>query len=389
MGSLKPSNDPITIGQVELLARQKLPSQVYDYYASGADDQRVKDSNTADFDEVLRDVSCVDTSVNILGHRYSLPIGIAPSAMQRLASPGGEKDVAKAASSMGLNLTLSSNSTTSLEDVIKTLHESNGLKSGPRFWFQIYLPSNLKLSIPLIRRAEAAGYQALVLTVDSPVLGSRINERQTPLVLPKGIELVNIAKSHGPSPGKPSFNRILADARTKQQYDEGLREAEGKANNASLTWDSTIKFLRQTTNMKIILKGIMAPEDAELAIKHGVDAIIVSNHGGRQLDCVPSTIKALPEIAAAVKGKVPIIFDGGIRHGSDILKALALGADFVLVGRPILWGLAFKGTEGVQTVMNILERELSRTMALAGTAKIQDIDASFLRRSVEGRLSKI
>ncbi|KAJ5697472.1 S-2-hydroxy-acid oxidase [Penicillium malachiteum] len=339
MGSVKPSNDPITIGQVEFLAQQKLPSQVYDYYASGADDQRVKDSNTADFDDlyilprVLRDVSCVDSSVNILGHKYPLPIGIAPSAMQRLASPGGENDVAQAASLMGLNLTLSSNSTTSLEDVITTLHETNEPKSGPQFWFQIYLPLNLELSIPLIRRAE--------------------------------------------------------DAHTKQQYDEGLREAEGKANNASLTWDSTIKFLRQTTNMKIILKGIMAPEDAELAIKHGVDAIIVSNHGGRQLDCVPSTIKALPDIAAAVKRKVPVIFDGGIRHGSDVFKALALGADFVLVGRPILWGLAFNGTEGVQTVMNILERELSRTMALAGTAKIQDIDASFLRRSVEGRLSKI
>ncbi|KAJ5713127.1 Succinate-semialdehyde dehydrogenase [Penicillium malachiteum] len=244
-------NDPITIEQVELLARQKLPSQVYDYYASGANDQRVKDSNTAEFDglyilpRVLRDVSCVDTSVNILGHTYPLPIGIAPSAMQRLASPGGELDVAQAASSMGLNLTLSSNSTTSLEDVIGTLHESNGPKAGPQFWFQIYLPSKLELSIPLIKRAEAAG----------------------------GIELVNIAKTHGPRPGKPSFNRILADARTKQQYDEGLREAEGKENNASLTWDSTIQFLRQTTNMKIILKGIMAPEDAELAIKHGVDAL--------------------------------------------------------------------------------------------------------------------
>ncbi|KAJ6037095.1 hypothetical protein N7540_001374 [Penicillium herquei] len=367
---MKLLKDPITVEQVELLARQKLPSQVYDYYASGADGQRVKDSNTADFDDlyilprVLRDVSCVDTSVNILGHTYPLPIGIAPSAMQRLASPGGELDVTRAVSLMGLNITLSSNSTTSLEDVIGTLHESTGPKA-------------------------AAGYQALALTVDTPVLGSRLNERQTPLVLPKGIELVNIAKSHKSSPGKPSFNRILADARTKQQYNEAIRQADGKANNASLTWDSTIQFLRQTTNMKIILKGIMAPEDAELAIKHGVEAIIVSNHGGRQLDCVPSTIKALPEIAAAVKQKIPIIFDGGIRHGSDFFKALALGADFVLVGRPILWGLAFKGTEGVQTVMNILERELSRTMALAGTAKIQDIDASFLRRTVEGRLSKI
>lgn len=179
------------------------------------------------------------------------------------------------------------------------------------------------------------------------------------------------------------------DARTKQQYDEGLIEADGRQNNASLTWKPTIEFLRRNTSMKIILKGIMAPEDAQSAIDHAVDAIIVSNHGGRQLDCVPSTIKALPGLVDVVNGRLPVIFDGGIRRGSDVFKALALGADFVLVGRPVLWGLAFKEREGVETVMSILERELSRTMALAGTARVQDIDTSFLRRSVDGRLNKL
>lgn len=179
------------------------------------------------------------------------------------------------------------------------------------------------------------------------------------------------------------------DARTAKQANDILAEAGDTTNSASLTWKSTIEFLRQTTKMKIILKGVMAPEDALLAVEYGVDGIIVSNHGGRQLDCVPSTIRALPSIAEAVNRKVPVIFDGGVRRGSDVFKALALGADFVLVGRPALWGLAFNGREGVEVVMNILERELSRTMALAGVSRVQDITSSFLRYEKDGRLSKI
>jgi (S)-2-hydroxy-acid oxidase len=225
--------------------------------------------------------------------------------------------------------------------------------------------------------------------VDTPVLGNRINERQTPLVLPDGIHLANIKQGDLKGPRKPSFNREIMDARTAKQARDLMQTAGDTANSSSLTWSSTIKFLRQTTKMKIILKGVMAPEDAQLAIDCGTDAIIVSNHGGRQLDCVPSTIQALPGVAEVAKGKILIIVDGGIRSGSDVFKALALGADFVLVGRPALWGLAFNGREGVETVMNIFEREFSRTMALAGVAKVPDIASSFLRYSEGGRLSKI
>ncbi|KAJ5279611.1 S-2-hydroxy-acid oxidase [Penicillium angulare] len=385
-------DDPITIDQVEDLARQKIPSQAYNYYSCGADDQRALESNRTDFDSlyvlprVLRDVSHVDTSVKIFGQTLPIPIGIAPTAMQRLASPEGELDVSRAASSMGVNMTLSSNSTTSLEDVIFARQQTSS--PAPPYWFQIYLHTKLELSVPLIKRAEAAGYQALVLTVDSPVLGNRINERKEPLILPEGITLAN-SKNNSSSSRKPTFNRVMMDARNKQQYDEGLREADGREYNSSLTWKSAMEFLRRTTNMKIIVKGIMAPEDAQAAIDHGADAIVVSNHGGRQLGCAPSTIKALPEIVDVAKGRIPVIFDGGVRRGSDVFKALALGADFVLVGRPVLWGLGYKGREGVETVMNILERELSRTMALAGTARVQDINASFLRQSVDGRLNKL
>ncbi|KAJ5754461.1 hypothetical protein N7533_004004 [Penicillium manginii] len=384
--------DPITIDQVEAIARSKLPGNVYNYYSCGADDQTAVERNRTDFDRlfvlprVLRDVAEVDTSAELLGHTYPLPIGIAPSAMQRLAGGEGEMDVARAAAAMGLSLTLSSNSTTSLEDVMSI---NRDMGSTTPFWFQLYLATKLDLSIPLIKRAEAAGYEALVLTVDTPILGNRINERQIPLVLPKGLQLANIGNYYGQKTGKPTSNRTLMDARSAKHARE-IRLAIGNgANSASLTWKETINFLRENSRMKIILKGVMAPEDAELAIEHGVDAIVVSNHGGRQLDCVPSTIQALPEIVASVRGRIPIILDGGIRHGSDVFKALALGADFVLVGRPALWGLAYDGRNGVETVMNILERELSRTMALSGTVNVKDARQALIRRSVEGRLSKI
>jgi (S)-2-hydroxy-acid oxidase len=162
------------------------------------------------------------------------------------------------------------------------------------------------------------------------------------------------------------------DARTAKQAKQILQKAKKTMHSASLTWDILVS-LRRVTSMKIILKGIMAPEDAHLAVQHGADAIIVSNHGGRQLDCVPSTIEVLPRIVAAVDGRIPVLFDGGVRRGSDVFKAIALGADLVLIGRPVVWGLGYKGQEGLEAVVNILERELSRTMALAGVEKVENI----------------
>lgn len=220
----------------------------------------------------------------------------------------------------------------------------------------------------------AAGYKAIVLTVDTPVLGNRINERRVPLVLPPNLRLANIEDPQKPpKERKPTLNRRLMDARTSAEAARITNEAGDSIHSASITWDKTISFLRKTTSMQIILKGIMTPEDALLAIQHGVDAIVVSNHGGRQLDSVPVTIEVLPGIAAAVASRIPVIFDGGIRRGGDIFKALALGAHLVLIGRPVLWGLAMDGQQGVEAVLSILERELSRTMALAGTPCIADI----------------
>jgi (S)-2-hydroxy-acid oxidase len=237
---------------------------------------------------------------------------------------------------------------------------------------------------------SAAGYEALVLTVDTPVLGNRINERKVPLVLPSSLHLANIepASQSPQTDRKPTFNRRLMDARTLHDAETILSEAGGSTHSNSLTWDTTIPLMRKVApGMKIILKGIMTHEDAVLAVNHGADAIVVSNHGGRQLDEASSTIEALPIIHAALatkspepgrRNKIPVIFDGGVRTGADVFKALALGADFVLVGRPVLWGLGYKGEEGVETVINILERELSRTMALAGVTKIDEISKEYI-----------
>lgn len=225
-----------------------------------------------------------------------------------------------------------------------------------------------------------AGYTALVITVDTPILGNRINERKTPLVLPSHLRLANYrsaAKTKDDLPG-PSLERQLLDAPTAAEADRIANSADGAVHSRALTWAHTISWLRSVTSMKIILKGVMTEEDAELAAEHGADAIVVSNHGGRQLDSSPSTIEALPSIANAVNGKIPILFDGGVRHGSDVFKALALGADLVLIGRPVLWGMSYDGQEGVELVANILERELSRTMALAGAPDIPSIDSNYL-----------
>lgn len=321
---------------------------------------------------VMVDVEDIDTTTTIFGKRYPYPLAFAPSAMQKLCHPRGELEVAEAAANLGLNATLSSQSTTSLEDFAKACNIRN--LDGPEFWFQLYLTTDPEYSLSLIQRAEKAGYTAIVLTVDTPVLGNRINERKTPLVLPQGMHLENYErKNSNSSQGKPTNERLFLNAPTVKEAEEIVKAAGPTMYSRSLTWRDTLPWLRKATNMKIILKGVMSAEDATLAVQHNADAIVVSNHGGRQLDCSPSTIEVLPEISAAVNGKIPVILDGGVRRGSDIFKAVALGADLVLIGRSVLWGLSYDGKKGVETVSNILERELVRTMALAGVRSLGEI----------------
>jgi (S)-2-hydroxy-acid oxidase len=324
---------------------------------------------------VLRDVTSINTGTTVLGKQYDIPIAIAPSAYQKLAGGNGEIDVARAAFSHGTNIILSSNATTSLEDVASAIQGTD--ERYPRPWFQLYFLGSRELTLELIRRAESAGYEALVLTVDTPILGNRLHERKSPLELPAGISMDN-AKAR--AAGGVSKAALLLHAKSAADYERIYLEHRDTLVNASLSWDEVIPWLRAHTKMKIILKGIMTSEDAHRAVWARVDAIVVSNHGGRQLDGVPSTLEVLPEITDAVRGKIPVIFDGGISRGSDVFKAIALGADLCLVGRSALWGLAWDGQKGVEGVLHILERELSRTMALMGVKNVKDITRSMLGR---------
>ncbi|KAF5635322.1 L-lactate dehydrogenase (cytochrome) [Fusarium tjaetaba] len=385
------SSPPLTLHQVELAAKAKLSQHIYEFYASGSDDEEALRRNVDAFNRygnpltkfhslfirprVLVDVSRVDTSTKLFGWSSPLPISIAPSAMQKLAGGEGELDVARAAASLGVNVTLSSQSTTSLEDVQAARQKvmRHARRQAPPPWMQLYLYEDVTKSVNLIRRAQAASYEALVLTVDTPVLGNRLAERRTAVSLPLGMSLPNTETPSNSNSKLPSVNRLLMNARTATEAADLLASAGSKMHSSSLTWAKTMSFLRGVTKMKIILKGIMTGEDAALAVEHGADAIIVSNHGGRQLSNTCATIEALPEIVDAVNGRIPVILDGGIRTGADVFKALALGADFVSIGRPVLWGLAYAGQNGVESVLHILEREFSRTMALAGVNKVADI----------------
>lgn len=324
----------------------------------------------------MRDVSNIDTSTTIFSKRYNIPIAVAPSGYQKLAGFNGEIDVARAAWALGTNFTLSSSSTTALEDVAACLPERGA--EHPRPWFQLYLMRSREFAEQLIKRVEAQGYEALVLTVDTVVLGNRIHERREPLKLPEGIGRANMA---GGKAGGTSKGRLVLNAKTAKEAKAVEAEYHGSLVENTITFDSVVPWLRSQTNMKIILKGIMTAEDALLAVQAGVDGIVVSNHGARQLDGTPSTLEVLPEIADAVKGRIPVIFDGGIQSGSDVFKALALGADLCLVGRSALWGLAWDGQKGVEGVLHILERELDRTMALMGARSLKDIERGMLGRA--------
>ncbi|KAF0327340.1 peroxisomal (S)-2-hydroxy-acid oxidase [Colletotrichum asianum] len=353
-------DDPLTTAEIQDIAERKMIPSAWDYFARAADEERALERNSSAFNRV-------NTDATLLGHTYSMPAGVAPTARQKLAGGNGEIDTSRVTAKMNLNMTLSAGSSTPMEDVADAREKS---ERSPPLWVQVYLQTDVSKSVQWIKRAEAAGCTALVLTVDTPILGNRLSERRS-LLAEKELSTKPIASA-------ATVNRILMDARTKQEAKDIADSAGGALINSALSWETTIPFLRSVSSMKILVKGIMSPEDARLAVDYGVDGIVVSNHGGRQLDCVPATLELLPQIAEAVAGKIPVILDGGVRRGSDVFKAIALGADFVLVGRPVLWGLAYDGENGVSAVLNILERELSQTMALAGVSSVSEIGRSYL-----------
>jgi 4-hydroxymandelate oxidase len=278
----------------------------------------------------------------LLGCQSSMPILIAPTAFHRLANPDGECATARAAAGARIIMMVSMAATVAIGEIAEAARDGSAIDAN--LWFQLYIQPDLGLTEAIVRRAEDAGCKALVVTVDSPVLGHHTRDvRNGFLDLPAGMCCENLRDIRGGE--QPAVRQIVM--------------------SADLSWDS-IDWLRETTVLPIVIKGIQHPADAEIAVAHGVNALIVSNHGGRQLDSAPASIEQLPEIVDAVGGRIPVLVDGGVRRGTDVVKALALGADAVAVGRPIIWGLAAAGEAGVSSVLETLRAELDQTLALCG-----------------------
>ncbi|KAH6773514.1 Aldolase-type TIM barrel family protein [Perilla frutescens var. hirtella] len=342
--------------EFEPIAREQLPKMVYDYYASGAEDQWTLQENRNAFSRILFrprilvDVSQIDTSTTILGYKISMPIMVAPTAMQKMAHPEGELATARAASAAGTIMTLSSWSTSSVEEVAST-------GPGIRF-FQLYVLKDRNVVQQLVRRAEEAGFKAIALTVDTPRLGRRESDIKNRFALPPHLTLKNFEG--------------LNLGTIEKTNDSGLATYVADQIDRSLNWKD-VKWLQTITKLPILVKGVLTAEDASLAVEAGVGGIIVSNHGARQLDYVPATIMALEEVMKATRGRVPVFIDGGIRRGTDVFKALALGASGVFIGRPVVFGLAAAGEAGVRKVVEMLHDEFELTMALSGCRSVKEI----------------
>jgi 4-hydroxymandelate oxidase len=341
---------PITVRDYEDAARRKLDPVHFDYVSGGARDEVTLRANEEAFGRLalLPRMLCGNDKrpleTQLLNSRASLPVLLSPTAFHKLMTPEGERATARAAAAADAILITSMAATVAVEDVVAASREAAG-DAAPDVWFQLYVQPRLDVTEALVDRATRAGAAALVVTVDSPVLGaSDRNERNRFHDLPDGLACENM-RGLGGGAG-----------------DGHVRSIEM---SASMSWGH-IDRLRAMTRLPVVLKGILHPDDARIALDHGADAIMLSNHGGRQLDGVPATIDLLPAMASVVNGQVPLLLDGGIRRGTDVVKALALGAAAVGVGRPVMWGLAVAGQDGARHVLELLRAELDHALALCG-----------------------
>lgn len=355
--------EPINLLEYEPLARERIDAAAWSYYQSGANDEITLRENRLAFERirlrprVLAGVGSGDTRATALGVPLQMPILVAPMAYQKLAHPAGEAAMAQGTGAVGTLMCVSTMANTSLEDVAQAA-------TGP-LWFQLYVYRDRSVTESLVRRAERAGYRALVVTVDMPDVGRREADVRNGFGMPPHLTLANFegARAQQPSlePGESSLTRYAA-----HQLD------------GSLTWEA-IDWLSSITSLPVLVKGVLTAEDAALAVAHGVAGIIVSNHGGRQLDGAMASVEALPEVVETVAGRCEVFVDGGVRRGTDVLKALALGARAVLLGRPALWGLAVDGADGVRRVLTLLNDELKLAMALAGRSTLASIDRALVK----------
>jgi 4-hydroxymandelate oxidase len=346
--------------ELEALARERLDPKAFDYYAGGAGDELTVRANRAAWDRiairyrVLVDVSRRDLSTTVLGARVAMPILVAPTAFHRLAHEEGELATTRAAGAAGTVMILSTLSTTSVEDVVR-------VATGP-VWFQLYVAKDRACTVDLVRRVEQAGVTALVLTVDAPLLGRRERDVRNRFALP----------DHFTVPHLPACG-LTPDA-----HGSALAAAFGSQLDPSLGWDA-LAWLRSITKLPVLVKGIVRGDDAALAVDHGAAGVVVSNHGGRQLDGSVATADVLAEVVQATAGRAEVLVDGGVRRGTDVLKALALGARAVLLGRPVLYGLAAGGEGGVSRVLSLLASELEVALALSGAPTIASVGRDLVR----------
>jgi isopentenyl diphosphate isomerase/L-lactate dehydrogenase-like FMN-dependent dehydrogenase len=346
-------DDPnlINLADYERVAAERLAPGPLAYFTGGAGDEVTLRDNRAAFGRqaivprVMRDVSTVDTSVEILGRRWPSPIWIAPTALQRMAHPDGELATARAAAARGVTMAVSTSASTDVADIAAV--------GGPR-WFQVYLLADAGARRALVERAVTHGYEALVLTVDLARIGRRERDLRIGFRIPEGVDIPNVAAAAGVSP----------------------EDVSSVAFTDHMTW-TDLEWLTGF-GLPVIVKGILHPDDARLAIDHGAAGIGVSNHGGRQLDGAIASLDALPAVAEAVEGRVPVLLDGGVRRGTDVLVSLALGATAVGIGRPVVWGLAVDGETGVGNVLDLLTSELATAMALCGTSSVAEITSELI-----------
>jgi 4-hydroxymandelate oxidase len=356
----------INLFDFEERAHKKLPTPVWDYYSSGAHDEITLKENRSAYDKiclryrVLVDVSERFLSTKVLGHTLSMPMIVAPMAFQAMAHPEGELATVRAVGGAGTIMIASTLSNFSIEQIMQAA-------SGP-VWFQLYVYKDREVTKSLVERAEAAGCSALVVTVDLPVSGKRERDVRNRFALPKGLQMGN-------------FNSPDMASMPKPNDQSGLTTYASSMFDPSVTWKD-IEWLKSITKLPVLLKGIVRGDDARRAVECGVSGIIVSNHGGRQLDTAPATIEVLQEVVEAVGGRVEVFVDGGIRRGTDVVKAIALGAKSVLVGRPILWGLVNGGGDGVAQVLDILRSEIDQAMALCGCTSVNDISPDLIGERV-------
>ena len=356
---------PINLLDLEAMARSRLAPDAYDYFASGAQDEVTLRENRLAYDRlalryrVLTGAAARDLGATVLGTRCTMPVLVAPMAFQRLAHPEGELATARAAGAAGTIMILSTLSSVALEEVRAA--------SAGALWFQLYVYKDRGATRELVARAEAAGYSALVLTVDVPVLGRRERDVRNRFRLPESFQLPSrvAASLRQASPGGDA---ALADA----PPESGLATWIARMLDPALGWHD-LDWLRSITRLPVLVKGIVRGDDARRAADHGAAAVIISNHGGRQLDTAIATVRALPEIAEAAEDRVELLVDGGIRRGTDVIKALALGARAVLLGRPVIWGLALDGERGVALALDMLRAELDLAMALCGCGRLADV----------------